>query len=280
MIPWTNMIIRQIVPYHPYTQKSLNRGLKTLDKRMSVNGLIRKDIFFHLMDEDGESGHAPLSRDTLASEAMLVLIAGSDTTAVALTNIFFYLLTHPDVFARLLNEVEKAVPPEVQYPDAILLAQLPYLRAVMNETLRLHPAVPGGAHRRPPLNGRPGVIGDLVIPQGTTVQIPTWNVHRDPRYFWPHPETFWPERWLEDTKNTTPEFRLNTTAYMPFSFGPTSCVGKHLASNEIRLAAVTLIRNFDIKLNAKIDPHTWAEKQDELFVLLNNELPVVITPKV
>lgn len=280
-IPWSKIILRKVLRLHPYTRAGVMRGNETLNKRKSVKGLIRKDIFYHLMDEDGESGHSPLSHGTLISEAMVLLIAGADSVSVALSNVFFHLLTQPNTFAKLRDEVEKYIAPEVKHPDANDLAKLPYLRAVINETLRLNPAVPGGLYRRPPPNGRPALIGDMVIPQGTTVQIPTWSVHRDPRYFWPHPETFWPDRWLEGTEKTTPDFKLNTTAYYPFSFGSMGCVGKHLALNEIRLAIVTLIRNFDFKLDSeKLDHRRWEEKQTEIFVLANDELPVVATPRV
>jgi cytochrome P450 len=278
-IPWINMVLHKIVPYHPYTRVSLVRGEKTLAKRMSTKGLIRKDIFYHLMDEDGMSGHPPLSHGTLISESMLVLIAGSDTAATAMSNVFFYLLTQPDVLTRLRDEIEKAVPPEVHHPDSNTLAQLPYLRAVINETLRLNPGVPGGVHRRPPPNGGPAFIGDIIIPQGTTVQVPIWSVHRDPRYFWPHPETFWPERWLDGAEKTTADFKLNMSAYIPFSLGPTSCAGKHIAMNEMRLAIVTLLRNFDFRLESKLDCRDWEKKQSEIFVLMTGELPVTVTPR-
>jgi cytochrome P450 len=89
----------------------------------------------------------------LSSEAMLAIGAGSDTTATAILNTVFYLITHPAVFARLRQELDECSEYSTTYDqplDSGKLADLKYLQAVINETLRLQPAVPNGVQRTTP----------------------------------------------------------------------------------------------------------------------------------
>jgi len=241
---------------------------------------MRKDIFFHLMDEDGSSGHEPLSDASLVMDASIALIAGSDTTAVALSNIFYYLLSYPPVLTRLREELESKLPPGDEYPDMTLLGQLPFLNAVINETLRLQPATPTGLQRTPPADSNGVVIGQIVIPPGTTVQIPIWSLHRDPRYFWPHPNSFYPDRWLVDPKTANSDnFRLNMMAYMPFSYGPQNCVGKQLALNELRFVVSTLLRTFDFEVVPGWDLRQWEDNLRAFYLLERGPLPVIAMPR-
>jgi cytochrome P450 len=94
-------------------------------------------------------------------ESTLAIVAGSDTTGTALANTMFYLITHPEVFARLRREVDAAAGEGTSYdvdvqPD--VLGDLKYLQAVINETLRLQPAVPNGVQRTPPQEGGPVIV--------------------------------------------------------------------------------------------------------------------------
>lgn len=236
----------------------------------------RKDLFFHLLDEDGSSGHEPLSDATLCMDAVVALIAGSDTTSTAASNVFYYLLTNPDVLDLLRKELDSSISADVEYPDMSLLTKLPFLNAVINETMRLKPGVPSGSQRVPPDNESATLVGENIIPPHTTVQIPAWAVHRDPRNFWPHPESFYPDRWLVDPK-TKPreEFRLEKTAFIPFSYGPQSCVGKQLALNELRLVVSTLVRNFNFQVAPGWNIENWEEELASAFVIETSKLMVI-----
>jgi cytochrome P450 len=113
------------------------------------------------MNEDGEETHPPLSKNTAVGESMLALIAGSDTTGTALANAMFYLLTHPECMTRLRAELDAAAgegsPLDVDI-GTDKLSELEYLQAIINETLRLQPAVPNGVPRMPPKEGGPVVV--------------------------------------------------------------------------------------------------------------------------
>jgi hypothetical protein len=114
------------------------------------------------LNEDGENAHGlTLSKPTIVSEAMLALIAGSDTTGTALANAMFYLMTHQECLARLRIELDAAAGEGAAYDVEIeidKLAELKYLQAVINETLRLQPAVPNGVQRTPPEEGGPVLV--------------------------------------------------------------------------------------------------------------------------
>lgn len=127
----------------------------------------------------------------------------------------------------------------------------------------------------------------------------TGTVQRDPRYFWPNPEGFDPGRWLVDPKQkSADEFRLNTMAYMPFSYGsswiprlsrprmrgltyfaagPTNCVGKNLALMEMRMAIAALVRKFEMQLAPGWDQDQWEKNCKDHFVLVTGPLPVIVT---
>jgi cytochrome P450 len=97
---------------------------------------------------------------------MLALVAGSDTTGTALANAMYYLMTHPDCMSRLRAELDCAAGEGTAYDIDIeedKLVDLKYLQAVINETLRLQPALPNGAQRMPPHNGGPVVVAGQYV---------------------------------------------------------------------------------------------------------------------
>lgn len=123
------------------------------------------------------------------------------------------------------------------------------------------------------------------IPNGTTVRVHTFSVHRDPRNFAPHTETFWPERWILATDNfgkeNHPEFVHNIQAFVPFSYGPASCVGKNLAMLEMRMLLCACIQQLDFQLTGDLvnDPGRWKRELCDYFVLQKGHLPVLVTER-
>jgi cytochrome P450 len=137
-------------------------------------------------DEDGQSGHTPFSDKTIAAEATLALVAGSDTTGTAMANAMFNLLCSPNSMNNLRRELDNAAAESSGLKDGASAAydveidekdlhQLPYLNAVVNETLQLQPALPNGAQRLPPPEGGSVIVAGHVVPVGTTCQVPTWS---------------------------------------------------------------------------------------------------------
>lgn len=154
----------------------------------------------------------------------------SDTTAASLTCLFFELATHPTVLKSLQEELDAHFfnGGELSYPS---LSKLRYLQACINETLRMHPAIPSGLQRMTPPEGLR--IGDIWIPGNTIVKVPTHTLQRgkrvvritnlistretdidlDERAFI-EPNTFIPERWT-----SKPELIKDASAFAPFSMG-------------------------------------------------------------
>jgi cytochrome P450 family 628 len=138
----------------------------------------RPDVFTWIL-EAFESKEAPSIQDRmdLVGDAYLIVVAGSDTTAATLTCLFFMLATHPQALKKLQAEVDAYhLANEGLGFESTSLAKLPYLDAVINESLRLQPTVPSGVQRETPPEGLR--IGDVYIPGKTIVQIPTYSIQR------------------------------------------------------------------------------------------------------
>ncbi|KAJ4180512.1 hypothetical protein NW767_014376 [Fusarium falciforme] len=147
-------------------------------------------MLFSKLFAAGEDG---LSDDEIRCEAQAYIVAGSDTTATSLTYLVWAVCRDMKVKQALLSEL-MSLPEDFGDSD---LRQLPYLNAVIDETLRIHNAAPSGLPRVVPAGG--STLAGYFIPGDTIVSTQSWTLHRDPLVF-PRPELFDPSRWLEATK--------------------------------------------------------------------------------
>lgn len=179
-------------------------------------------------DEDGSRMSARQLRD----EVLTFLLAGHETTALALSWAWSLLGQHPEVEARLEDELEaKLAGRAPQFSD---LPALNYTERVLKEVLRLYP--PAWSLART-------VISDFdlrgyTIPAGANVVMSQWILHRDARYF-RDPERFDPDRWLDPAMQKLPRF-----AYFPFGGGPRQCIGASFATMEATLILATIAPRF------------------------------------
>ncbi|KAH7122185.1 cytochrome P450 [Dactylonectria estremocensis] len=173
----------------------------------------------------------PLTDHQVQTEAGNLILAGSDTTAVSLTYLVWAVLKNPDLQRRLEDEV--AGLPE-RFDDAVL-EKLPLLEAVINETLRLYGAAPGGLPRSVPKGG--ATLGGYYIPEDFVVETQAYTLHRNADIF-PDPLKFDESRFLDPQKRTKAEKSMFT----PFGAGSRICIGMHLARTELRLAAAVFFR--------------------------------------
>ncbi|KAJ5690479.1 hypothetical protein N7462_004871 [Penicillium macrosclerotiorum] len=211
--------------------------------------------------DDGDPS-APPTDGALYDEGRLVIIAGSDTTGVTLAHILFYLATHPHVYQRLQKSVEEAGGTDNP------MAPFPYVDAIINETLRLKPVVPSGQPRVTPPEGL--VIDEVSIPGDTIIIVPQYLVQRDPRNF-KLPLEFIPERWLDEQK----ELVLDDRAFYPFSIGPYICVGRQLAYLKLRMALISIAREFDISLAPGENGKSFNEDVKDTFTMEVQPLQMV-----
>lgn len=162
-----------------------------------------------------------------------------------------------------------------------------------NETLRFQPAVPTAIQRAPEKGTGGKWVGEHFFSENTAVNVPPYVLHRDPRYFFPLTDTFWPDRWLPAslaqphptlasekspfTANYTGPIITNTTAFIPFSMGHANCVGKNLALAEIRVVLALLMQKFEMRFAAGYDPVRWEKEMVDYTLLKVGELPVELT---
>lgn len=187
---------------------------------------------------------------------------GSDTTALAMTAAFFYLAQHPSALGRLRAELQQAFDSRENIRVGSALSSCVYLRACLDEAMRLVPAV-GGILPRTVLP--PGLtIANEYFPAGTIVGVPGYAMHRNAEYF-PEPFAFRPERWLADNEADADADvlrRSSHAAFLQFSQGPRGCVGKHLAYAEMSLAVASVVWSFDLEVSAQYDQNSGADDDD------------------
>ncbi|KAI0396320.1 cytochrome P450 [Xylariaceae sp. FL0594] len=207
--------------------------------------LERPDIMAHVINRLGDDKGRSMTIDEINTTFMVLTTAGSETTATVLGGTLNYLARNPDKMAILVGEVRgKFHSFEEIMLDA--LHKLPYLNAVISEGLRLCPPIPWILPRQVPSPG--DTVCGVWLPAGTSVSIQAYTMYRDPALF--HSATsFIPERWLPEaaTDPDSPFYRDERRAFQPFSLGPRSCMGQHLAWAEMRLVLAKLLWRFDVK---------------------------------
>ena len=184
------------------------------------------------MDEDGSQ----MTPQQLRDETMTLFIAGHETTAQMLAWTWYLLGENRAAETRLHEELDSVLGGRT--PEASDFPRLPYLRAVMNEVLRLYPP----AYITARTSIAPCSIGGYDFPAGSTMLMSQWVMHRDAR-FYGDPDTFRPERWLEGLED-----RLPAGAYVPFGDGPRRCIGQGFALLEAALVIGTIAQRFRFRL--------------------------------
>jgi cytochrome P450 len=207
-------------------------------KRQATTG--RPDSLQKLIDARDEETGARLSEDEIAAEAILQMIAGTDTTAITLAWAIHFLTKHPEYAKKLQEEIDAAIPDIRTNITHDMVRDLPYLNAVLNEALRIHPVASGDAQRVVPPGG--AQICGQFIPGGTIIIPQMYVLHRLESH-WDEPERFNPERWLENSDRMDDMKR----AFIPFSMGARACLGRNLAWMELRVTLAAIMRCYNFR---------------------------------
>jgi len=187
-----------------------------------------------------------IHQDRVLALTVANMIAGSDTTAISLRAIFHNLLRNPEKLAKLRAELDDAVVKcGIQGRDELLawndVRELPYLSAVINESLRAHPAVGLPLERITPTSGLH--IGDMYLPSGTNIGCSAWTLHLDEQIWGSDPERWRPERWIDATASQKSEMK---NSLFSFGAGSRTCIGKNISYLEMYKLVPALLREFDV----------------------------------
>jgi len=144
---------------------------------------------------------------------------------------------------------------------------LAVLDSIINESMRLQPAMPSGVERMTPPSGLR--IGPTFVPGNVICRIPTYVILRDKRYF-VQPDSFIPERWT-----TRKELVLDESVFRPFGQGKYACIGWKLGIMKIRTVLAYLVMNFDFKLSDKTDRDRWEASGKEHFLMVLETLNLI-----
>ncbi|CAG8577882.1 12626_t:CDS:10, partial [Ambispora leptoticha] len=205
-------------------------------RRQQNTNEVKKDILQILLDavDDDNTG---LTDNEILGQLVEFLIAGSDTTGFSTSLAMILLSQHQKVLEKLFQEIRAAIPeigPD-NLPNYALLKELPYLSAVINETMRLWPVSLDGLTVRELTKDM--IIGQYRVPAGTEVIPNAYYLHTDKDLWGSDALEFVPERWL------VPE-RIPKDAFYPFSAGSRSCIGQKFALLEMHLIIASLVRRY------------------------------------
>ncbi|KAI1812285.1 putative cytochrome P450 [Poronia punctata] len=224
-----------------YTRAKVQRRLESTSSR--------QDFLTNIVEEV-KSGEVPL--EEIAAHSSTLIIAGGETTATTLSAVMYYLLKSPRVMEKLSGEIRRRYKTYDEI-DSTSALQLPYLQAVINEGLRIHPS---GAHGFPRISLGTRVDG-YWVPKGTELYTSTWSVSHSAEYF-ADPDTFVPERWTEADNKDIKE------ASQPFSLGYRACIGRSFAYLQMSLVLSKMIYTYDFEL---VDKDLEWEAQSKHYVM-------------
>ncbi|KAI0277341.1 putative cytochrome P450 [Russula aff. rugulosa BPL654] len=231
--------------------KSIMKNPKLLDDAP------HRVIYTELLNPEAIKGLPSPTALQLSHEGQVLFAAGSHTVGTTLMAGFYYLLRSPEAKQRLVDEVRTAWPVLDQAPHYEDLEKLPFLTAVIKETLRMAISTPAGLPRVVPPSG--AVISGVHVPGGAIVSQSAFYVLFSEEIF-AQPHDFLPDRWLQ------PESKALEGWLVPFSKGPRRCLGINLAYYELYLTFAYLFRRFDVREDpAKPADLSWSEHFLPLF---------------
>ena len=217
--------------------RDLNEIIHGVIRERRASRESRGDLLDRLLEARDAEGQ-PMTDGQLRDEVMTLFLAGHETTAIALSWTCYLLCQHPEVEAKLVEELRAVLGEREPAPE-----DLPHLRfteMVLKESMRLYPAVWG--------IGRKAIadceIGGYRVTKGTNIFIFQALTQRDPRFF-ANPDAFDPERWREDPVRSG---KIPRFAYFPFGGGPRVCVGAAFAMMEATLLLAMVQRAFHLEL--------------------------------
>ncbi|KAL7041072.1 hypothetical protein ACKWTF_000617 [Chironomus riparius] len=235
-----------------YQTKGFKEFLNVYD---TLTDVILYYIDLAIKEMDQEKSTATDSEDSILKKLLRVdkrvavivvsdlMLAGVDTTASAVLNTIYCLAKNPDKQEILRQELINILPEKNSRMTSENNKNMPYLRAVIKEAMRLFPVASGNVRQ----TTKEIVISGYRVPANTHVGL---QFHMDliNEKYYPNPDKFLPERWLRDqSDNNSRAGVANPFSFLPFGFGVRSCIGKRIAELELETLVSNIIRNFKVE---------------------------------
>ncbi|THW98423.1 benzoate 4-monooxygenase cytochrome-like protein P450 [Aureobasidium pullulans] len=259
----------------PVTKFALDRSGERKDEMQKVRetGIVEKrpgrgiDLLTKFNQAQHDHPEFMTDAQVLAASTSMVF-AGSETTAISLSSVFYHLVRHPKVYAKLMQELDDAAETgAIQQRDNNKVSwaesqKLPYLDAVIQESFRMHPAAGLILERITPKQGIE-ICGEH-IPGGVIVGCNSWVLHRRPEVFGVDVDTFRPERWIEADSLKLKEMKATM---FQFGAGARTCIGKNISLLEIYKLVPTFLRTFEIEMACDDwkTRNAWFVRQSEFY---------------
>jgi cytochrome P450 family 110 len=223
--PWGRFLrLKQQVDRLLYTE---------IQERRTQDPSTRSDILSLLLSARDETGQGMTDQE-LRDELMTLLVAGHETTASALSWALYWIYTKPQVQEKLLAELASIDP-----TDVTAIAQLPYLNAVCQETLRIYPIA---MFAFPRISKTPFQLDDYTFEPGTWL-VPCMYLTHQREDLYPQPKQFKPERFLER--------QFSPSEYLPFGGSNRRCIGLAFAQFEMKLVLATIVSQWQLALHGR-----------------------------
>jgi cytochrome P450 len=244
--------------FNPPPSKSVPFAMKRQQERRQllaekkVDGTSEAQTLTDKFIQAAEAHPDIMGNNEVLAMGLSIIAAGSDTTAIELSAVFYYLLKNPDCYRKLTEEVDAAFSvnptPNTTYPSISFAEaqRLPYLGGCIKEAFRLHPATRWFPERVVPDQGHT-ICGEH-IPRGTIVGVSAWVLHRNPDIFGEDVETFRPERWTSREAEKVREMDRMLSHFG--SAGNYTCIGKNIALLEMYKVVPAVIRHFEVRASA------------------------------
>ncbi|RDW80368.1 hypothetical protein BP5796_05066 [Coleophoma crateriformis] len=219
------------------------------------------DDFFQCLMEDKNGQANGMEWGEIVAEISIMMNAGSDTTAIALNNAIFLMAKNPRCLQKLREELDSVLDDNDVVTPYDKVKHLPYLRACLDEALRLFPPTTFGLPRRTPPEGS-SIMGEY-IPGDTSVSMSSYVAHRDEKVF-PNAEEYQPERWLDENAKDLQR------AFITFSAGARGCIGRNISYLEQAVVLASVVHRYDFCLASPVwEPDRW-----ETFNLSPGPMPM------
>ncbi|CAL5032658.1 unnamed protein product [Urochloa decumbens] len=250
------MLVR---PVQRKAERVRDRWDRILDKLIDEHTSEKATAPVHFEDEDGERDfiHVLLSveeeyrltREGIKGILINMFSAGTDTAYLVLEFAMAELMLHQEAMAKLQHEVWSSIPEDQNTVNEDNLIGMTYLKAVIKETLRLHPPSP---LLLPHFSLEGCDVESFEFHAGTTVLVNVWAIGRDPKV-WDAAEEFMPERFIENGEIKGADFRGKDFQLLPFGSGRRMCPGMNFAVASIEIMLANIVYHFDWKLPKGVD---------------------------